>query len=239
MSAQSLFSKKNIKSQKPDTQTGIMEELNLPPQVISFVRKNAQYLQIGLACTVVLILAWVFYDYYTEKQENESASLLAAALQVEEVEQRSSMLDSVASEYSRTDAALWATIELAHIDYQEGRFDIAAAKYEEIAGTLSADSSLLPLVRLNLAQSYEETGNYDKAVSQYTLLKKINGFKEAAHLALARIYIVQEKSSLARQEYEELLSGLNDEADPQLRSRVEAIIASLGGEGSTPVSQPE
>ena len=63
MSAQSLFSKKNIESQQPDTLTGLMEEMNLPPGLIAFVRKNSRSLQIGLTCIVVLVLAWVFYDY--------------------------------------------------------------------------------------------------------------------------------------------------------------------------------
>ena len=239
MSAQGLFSKKNIESQQPDTRTGLMEELNLPPGIISFVRKNARNLQIGLICIVVLVLAWVFYDYYTELQENKGASLLASAMQTEAIEERVQVLENVINDYSRTDAALWSKLELAHLDYQEGRFDAAVAKYEGILAKIPADSSLVPLARMNLAQSYEEIGQYDLAIAQYNLLKKSTGFTEEAHLALGRIYTAKDESAQARKEYEELLSTMRDGADPQLRSMVQALLVSSGGEKIITTSQPE
>ena len=149
-----------------------MEELNLPPEVISFVRKNSRNLQICLIIFVILVFSWIFYDYYSERQENKSASLLASAMQIEAKEEKLFVLGKVVAEYSGTDAALWGKLELAHLDYEEGAFDAAVAKYEEIAAKLPADSSLVPLVRINLAQSYEETGQYDQAIAQYNLLKK-------------------------------------------------------------------
>jgi predicted negative regulator of RcsB-dependent stress response len=192
MSAQSLFSKKNIESQKLDTRQGIMEELNLPPEVISFVRKNSRNLQICLIIFVILVFSWIFYDYYSERQENKSASL-----------------------------------ELAHLDYEEGAFDAAVAKYEEIAAKLPSDSSLVPLVRINLAQSYEEAGQHDQAIIQYNLLKNITGFKEDAYMALGRIYRAKEDFPQARKEYNELLNTMGDDIDPQLRSKVQALLNSL------------
>ena len=239
MSAQTLFSKKNIESQQPDTRTGLMEELNLPPQMIAFIRKNARNLQIGLTCFVILVLAWVFYDYYTELQENKGASLLASAMQTESLGERAQVLETVISDYSRTDAARWSKLELAHLDYQEGRFDAAIAKYEEIIAKLPADNSLVPLTRMNLAQTYEETARYDQAMNQYNLLKKTTGFSDEAHLALGRIYTAKDQVAQARMEYEELLAGMEDEADPQLRSQVQALLLSSGGEIVIPASQPE
>ena len=239
MSEQSLFSKKNIESQQPDTRTGIMEEMNLPPEFISFVRKNSRNLQIGLISIVVLVLAWVFYDYYTDLQENRAASLLASAIQTEATEERIQVLQNVIGSYSGTEAALWSKLELAHLDYQEGRFDAAVAKYEEVLAKTPADSFLIPLARMNLGQSYEETGQYDQAIAQYNLLKKSTGFKEEAHLALGRIYKAKDEPAQARNEYENLLSGMDDEADPQLRSRVQAMLVSLGGKKIIPTPQPE
>ena len=239
MSAQSLFSKKNIESQQPDTRTGLMEELNLPPGMIAFVRKNARNLQIGLISFVVLVLAWVFYDYYTELQENKGASLLASAMQTESLDERAWELENVISDYSRTEAARWSKLELAHLDYQEGRFDAAVTKYEEVIAKLSADNSLVPLARMNLAQTYEETAQYDQAIAQYILLKKSIGFSDEARLALGRIYTAKDQTAQARKEYEELLAGMEDEADPQLRSRVQALLISSGGENIIPASQPE
>ena len=239
MSAQTLFSKKNIESQQPDTRTGLMEELNLPPGMIAFIRKNARNLQIGLTCFVILVFAWIFYDYYTELQENKGASLLASAMQTEELGERAQVLENVISDYSRTDAALWSKLELAHLDYQEGRFDAAIAKYEEIIAKLSADNSLMPLTRINLAQTYEEAAQYDQAIDQYNLLKKSTGFSDEARLALGRIYTAKDEPAQARKEYEELFGSMEDEADPQLRSRVQALLLSSGGENVIPASQPE
>ena len=238
MSAQSLFSKKNIKAQRPDTSRGIMEELNLPPEVIAFVRENSRNLQIGLIVAVVLVLGWVFYDYYTAMQAKKGASLLASAMQVEATGEKAGILESVISEYSRTDAALWARIELAHIDFREERFAEAAGRYEAIIKKLSKDDPVLPLVRMNLAESYVEAGQYDQAIAQYNILKKIVGFKEAGYFALARIYRAKDDPAMARKEYEEFLADLDEGADPQLRSRVQAMLLSLGGEEPPAAQQP-
>lgn len=233
MSTQSLFSKKNIESQQPDTRTGLMEEMNLPPAVIAFVRKNAQILQICLISVVVLMLAWVFYDYYTEKQEREAASLLATAMQTEATVDRIQMLENVINDYSGTDGARWSRLELAHLDYLEGRLDAAAARLEEIQAEVAADNPLVPLVIMNLAQIHEEAGNFDRAIADYTRLKKFPGFSEEAFLGLGRIYTAKAQPDLAVKEYEEFLSTMGDEADPQLRSQVQALLLSRGGETAT------
>jgi predicted negative regulator of RcsB-dependent stress response len=119
MSTQSLFSKKNIKSQQPDTRRGLLEELSLPPEMISFIRKNTRTLQIGLFCVVILVLGVIFYNYYSEMQEKKGASLLASGLQSESTEQRIQILENVISQYGRTAAARWSQVELAHLDYKK------------------------------------------------------------------------------------------------------------------------
>ena len=105
MSAQSLFSKKNIQSQQTDSRRGLLEELNLPPALISFIRKHSRNLQIGLFAVIVLTLSWIFFDYYTEMQEKKGTSLLASGLQTDSVEQRVQVLENIIKDYGRTDAA--------------------------------------------------------------------------------------------------------------------------------------
>jgi predicted negative regulator of RcsB-dependent stress response len=239
MSTQSLFSKKNIQSQQPDTRRGLLEELNLPPAVITFIRKNARNLQIGLICLVVLVLAWVFYDYYTEMKEKKGASLLASGLQEESTDQRIWVLEKVINDFGRTDAARWSKLELAHLDYKNGRFEAAAAKYKEVLETLPAKTSLVPLTILNLAQSYEEAGQFDQAISQYSLLKKSPGFTNQAYWGLGRMYMAKEDKEQARNTYEEFLSSLDDTSDPGLMSQVEAKLASLDAGRPAISSQPE
>ena len=239
MSTQSLFSKKNIQSQQPDTRTGLLEELNLPPAVITFIRKNARNLQIGLICVVVLVLAWISFDYYTEMQEKKGASLLASGLQAESAEQRVELLENVIREYGRTDAARWSRLELAHLDYKEGRFEAAAAKYKEILDALPANNSLVPLTRLNLAQSYEEAGQLDQAIAQYSLLEKSAGVANQAYWGLARMYMAKGDTALARKAYEDLLKSLGDTVEPGIKSQIEEKLASLDASKPVNLSQPE
>jgi len=227
MSAQSLFSKKNIQSQQPDTRRGILEELNLPPGLIAFIRNNTRNLQIVLVCVVILVLAWVFYDYYTGMQEKKGSSLLASGLQTEDIAQRVQVLSTVISDYGRTDAALWAKLELAHLDYNEGKYEAASAKYKETVDALSADNPLVPLARLNLAQSYEQAGQYEQAITQYNLLKKSTGFTSQAYLGLGRIYMAKEDPVQARMAYEQLLSSLDETPDPVLVAQIEAKLTLL------------
>ncbi|KPK27076.1 MAG: hypothetical protein AMJ61_06895 [Desulfobacterales bacterium SG8_35_2] len=239
MSTQSLFSKKNIQSKLPDTSRGLLEELNLPPGLVAYIRKNSRNLQIGLICLAVLVFSWIFFDYYTEMQEKKGASLLASGLQTESTEQRVELLENVIRDYGRTDAARWSKLELAHLEYKEGRFAAAAAKYKEILDDLPAENSLVPLTRLNLAQSYEQAGQYDEAIAQFNLLKKSVGFTNQAYMALGRIYMAKDDPVQVRKVYEELLKSLNDTPDPVLISQVEAKLASLGAEKPAVLPQPE
>jgi len=239
MSTQSLFSKKNIQSQLPDTRRGLLEELNLPPGLITFIKKNARTLQIVLAGVVILVLAGIFFDYYTDMQEKKGASLLASGLQAESTEQRVATLENVIRDYGRTEAARWSKLELAHLDYKEGRFDAAAAKYKEILAALPGNSSLAPLTRLNLAQSYEQAGQNDLALIEYNLLKKAPGFTNEAYLALGRLYMAKEDPVQARKAYAEFLSSPGETPDPVLISRVEAKLASMDAGRPAISSQPE
>ena len=239
MSAQSLFSKKNIESQQPDTGRGLLEELNLPPELVSFIRKNSRTLQICLICIVILVLGWISYDYYSGMQEKKGASLLASGLQNEATEQRIQVLENVIKEYGRTDAALWAKVELAHLDYEEGKYEAAAAKYKGILDNLSGTNPLTPLTRLNLAQSYEQAGQLDQAIAQYNILKNSVGFANQSYFGLARIYMVKDDPEQARMAYQNLLSSLEDTPDPVLKSQVEAKLTVLDKGGAVISSQTE
>jgi predicted negative regulator of RcsB-dependent stress response len=216
-----------------------MEELNLPPELIAFVRENARNLQIGLVCVVILVFGWMSYDYYSKAQEKKGASQLASAMQVEATDEAARMLENVINDYPRTDAARWARIELAHLDYREGRLDDAVTKFEEAINELSADNPLLPLVRMDLAQSYEKTGKYDQAIIHYGILKDSPGFKEEALFALARIYQAKDEPAKARQEYQELIGIMKEGSDPQLKSRVQQMLLALGTTSVGASGQPE
>jgi predicted negative regulator of RcsB-dependent stress response len=151
-------------------------------------------------------------------------------MQTEEAADRIPLLENILNNYSGTDGALWSKLELAHLEFQAGKVEAAIAKYQEILQDISAENSLLPLVRLNLAQGYEEAGQYEKAVTEFQKLKTYNGFMGEAYLGLGRIYTAQGNMAKARQEYEEFLAAMEDGVDPQLRVRVQALLTASGGE---------
>jgi predicted negative regulator of RcsB-dependent stress response len=240
MSAQSLFSKKDIKPIDPERKRDLLDELNLPPKLVSFIRKNARNLQIACICIAVVVLGWVLYDNYTDLQESKSASLLAAALQESSIEQKTQELARVIEEYPRTDSALWSRVELAHLEYQDGKFQEAAGRYEAILGELPGDSSLAPLIRLNLAQSYEELNDHDKALIQYKTLKTATGFDREATMAMGRIYEFTGQPQAARQVYEEYLNSLGESPDPVIKAEIQAKLDNLQVENTAapPLPQP-
>ena len=109
----------------------------------------------------------------------------------------------------------------------EGRFEAAAAKYQETINALPAGNSLEPLARLNLGQSYEQAGQYDQAIAQYNLLKKSTGFTSQAYLGLGRMYLAKEDPVQARKVYKELLGSLEETPDPVLKSQIEAKLSTI------------
>ena len=238
MSDQSLFSQKDIKPIDPERKRDLLDELNLPPKLISFLRENGRNLKIITITISVVVLGWVLYDNYIELQESKGASLLASALQETSATQKAGALANVIDEYPRTDAALWSIVELAHLDYEASRFRVAATRYETILGELPGDSSLAPLVRLNLAQSYEELQDFDKALGQYKLLKVETGFSKEAYLALGRVYVMQNEPDAARRVYEEYLNSLGEEPDPAIEAQIQAKLAFLTA-GQPAASQPQ
>jgi len=240
MSDQSLFSQKDIKTIDPERKRDLFDELNLPPKLISFFRKNGRNLKIITVSIAVLVLGWVLYDHYTELQENKGASLLTSALQETSATQKAQTLASVIDEYPRTDAALWSTIELAHLDYEAARFRVAATRYETILGELPGNSSLAPLVRLNLAQSYEELQDFDKALGQYKLLNTESGFSKESYLGQGRVYVMQNEPDAARLVYEEYLNSLGEEPDPAVEAQIQSKLALLqAGQPAAPQPQSE
>ena len=227
MSDQSVFSQKDIQPIDPERKRDLLDELNLPPKLITFLRENTRNLQIGAICITVVVLGWVLYNQYTDLQENKGASLMANALQEISMDRKTLVLNDVIKQYPGTSAALWSEVELAHLDYQAARFQEAAARYEAILGELSGDSSLVPLVRLNLGQSYEQLADYGKALGQYQILKGVTGFSKEANFALGRVYVLQGEPDSARRIYEEYLKSLGDESDPLAVAEVQAKLALL------------
>lgn len=200
----------------------LLDELDLPPKVTQFIRDNAETIKIVLVVATVLVCAWSFYNYYTLKQKNNSTALLATALMESSGPARTEALEKVIAEYSGSGAALWSRIRLVHEQMENEEFAKAQQELVEIFGSLSADNPLYPLIALDLAQAYELGGDLDNALSQYALVRDLNGFASIGYQGEARVYEQKNDRSKARETYEKL--NTQSDLNPALREWVESKI---------------
>jgi len=167
---------------------GLLEELNVPPRAIKFIRENSNNLQIAAIVLVVLIFAWTYYDYYSSNRQSESAYALHTAMQELDEARQDELLQQIISEKSGTDAAFWARLELGHKAARTEKYDDALAIYMGLAKEVSAANPLSPLLNRSMALTYESKGDLDQALVYYQKLSLSNGFETEGLMALGRIY---------------------------------------------------
>lgn len=224
MTDKSAFDSKNIVHSTVD-QHGILEELNVPPNVIAFIRENAKKLQIGAICVVLAILASSAYDYYRDSQRDSSAAMLAEASQEKNEAQRTVLLEELLNKYPRTDAAIWGRTELGHIAFQNRNFDNAISIYTEVLNKISSDNPLVPLVQYGLAQAYESNNDADNAIKYYKSLTELTGFVAEGYQSLGRVYENQGQLEKAKEAYQQALEQEN--IAPGVREMLEGKLATL------------
>jgi len=218
----SPFTKLHVEEVTPAKRT-LLDELNLPPKARKFITDNAKTLQIALIALIVLISAWNFYNYYTQKQKNDSAALLAQAMQQTDAEKRVSDLQQVINDYSGSGAAMWSRIALAHDQLEKKDYGKAQEELAAIKKDLGKGNPLYPLVMFDLAQVYEMNGDLDNALGQYAALRDIPGFVIIGYLGEARIHEQKNDTAKARETYEMIKT--QTDLDPAVRELVEAKLA--------------
>ncbi len=224
MSEQSAFDQKEI-FHTTLKKHGLLEELNLPPKAIKFIRENMRMIQLGLVCLVVGILTWSYIDSYTAKQNDQAATLLAQAMQSSDEIEKNALLQQVVGDYSSTGSAVWGKIEQGHLAYGSGNFDEAINIYLGAQGDLSSDSPLQPLLQLNLAQAYETKGSGNEALAAYARLAEMKGFAGEAYMGQARLYEKQGALEQAKGMYNKVLALENE--SPQVKEVVRSKLAHL------------
>ena len=221
----------NGASEKLLQKHGLLEEMNLPPRLIRFIRDNAKALQVGGIVLVVIVLGWIFWDSYAESQRDESSYSLYQAMQAEN-QSRIDELNQVVEKYSGTNAALWSRIEQADLAYAKGNYEEALQAFEKINRDVSSGSALKPLVRFSLARSYEKEKEFDKALKMYEQLAVLDGFKIHGLLGKARIHELQEDPEKALAAYRQA-NELDVPAGPTqefISYKIEILEPPAGGE---------
>jgi predicted negative regulator of RcsB-dependent stress response len=188
---------------------GLLEQLNIPPKAISFIRENAKILQLGAVAVVILVVATIGYGAYQDAQKEKSDTLFYRAMQETDAETRSVRLQELLQGYPSSNAALWSQLELAHVARADGRLQEALTGYEGVMGQLDSDSPLASLVLMALGQIHEASGDMDAAASYYDQLTGFAGYEYLALTARARIHEQLQELPAALEIYESLLNDAN------------------------------
>lgn len=171
---------------QPLATMGLLEQFNLPPKMITFLRRNQRAIWLTISAAVVLAMAVSGFTAYREHQAVKAAFALESALAAKQGNRE--MLEKVAQEYGATPSGLWAKIELALLEEKEGQRPKAIARLTEINSGLSAVSPLKPLVLTKLAGLHENEQQLDTAIALYTELAANEGFAPGAYKALGRLH---------------------------------------------------
>lgn len=204
---------------------GLLEELDLSPETIQFIRDNSRNFIIILVSCVVAVVGWSSFSYYSARQNDRAAVLLTEATGQGSVAQRTALLRKIIDEYGRTGSAVWAKIELGHLAFDAQKYDEAIKAYLQVRDDLASSSPIFPLVQLNLAQAYESKHALAEALTAYQRLAEFKGFAVEADMAMGRIYELQKSVPKAKEMYGKVLADVG--VSPEFKEKVQARLDRL------------
>ena len=218
MADQKMFDRNSIKKKAFSETSGILDQLSLPPALITFLQKNQKTIWAIVICITVVVTVVSLYASYRDYTHNKAASALDAAMMAD-TEQKIQQLQQVVDQYGSTPAAVWSRVELAHDAAKQGDTGRAIEELKTINATLSAKDALKPLVLINLAGLYEKDNQLDQAVQLYQELSLLKGFELEGFYALGRVYEREQKTEQAVDAYQKYLAAtetttVNLQADP-------------------------
>lgn len=185
MSEPGTFDPNQLKLQPLGPPPGLLDQFNLPPKAIAFIRAHQRSLWAAFIAVIVLSLSWAGYDAYQDNRQQQATSVLDGALRVSE--DKGGLLEKVTTQFAGTDAALWAKVELALLAEREGQVAKAITQLEAINTTLGAKSLLKPLLLGKLAGLAEREGKLDRALALYSELSAWESFAMEVFRARGRV----------------------------------------------------
>ena len=165
---------------------GLLEQFNLPPRAIAFLRRNQRLIWVVVAVCAALAVAVSGFTTYRDHRAAKAASALDAAL-LAKADNRQ-LLEQVTREYASTPSALWAGIELAWMDEKEQQRGKALGRYEQFNASLPSTSPLKPLILFKIAALQEQEKQYDQALATNGQLAGLAGFEAEAVRSMGRIH---------------------------------------------------
>ncbi|MCK5069314.1 MAG: tetratricopeptide repeat protein [Desulfocapsa sp.] len=227
MTEQSAFNQNQVAENAYVEPTGALDQLNLPPAVVRFIRKNKLIIQISGALIVVGVVSGSLYQSYSTDRIESSASNLSISMEAEG-ENKIQALEHVVSEFSGTSSALWATVELGHVAMKNNEFSKAAEYYTKVRSEISDANPMKGLLIFGIAQAEEAEKKYSQASTTYSALKGIDGYKNEGFIGMARVLEAEGKNKEAVAVYEEFLGTfLGENQNAQLTKVIQEKITRL------------
>ena len=222
MANQSAFDPNHIKETAVSETSGLLDELNLPPAFIDFLRKNQRTLWFMVAVIAIVVTAVSLYGSYRTYRENKATAAMDAAMQADS-DHQVDLLNKVVQDFTSTPTEHWARIELAQISIKNGKPAEAILQLQKVNKEVEAKNPLKPLVLFKLAGLYEETKNYQAALARYQELTAVSGFEADARYALGRVYAALHKNAEAVTAYQQYLS-LTEKSPAGERGQKRALV---------------
>lgn len=229
MAQQNAFDKNSLENAKLLQPEGILDQLNLPPALIDFLRKHQKPLWIVTIVVVIAVVAISLYSSYRTYTIDKAASALDTAMAA--TSGKKDLLAQVAEKYTSTPSAIWARVELAQLAQKSGDTKTAVAEFELLRQAVGNKAVITPLVLTSLGTLYEEENNHDAALAVFSELAMINGFAAEANRAMGRINESRGNSEQAVVMYTKYLeivnepgnAGQNDPARPLVEARLNSL----------------
>lgn len=225
MAKEDIFDKEYEDERDKNNLEGLLEQLNLPPAVVKFVKENKKLVYAVIGTVVVLVIAWALYGSYRDSRIQKSSEALFSA-QALSGQQMLDQLAEVESQFGGTDAALWAQINGAQELMKAGNMEEAHNKFIQVRNDIRSSSPLAPLVSVGIAQTAEAKGDYQGAAAEYEKLVDIEGYQDIGYLGRARVAELQGDPQKALELYQNYLASLDPAAALQ-RVMVEEKIARI------------
>lgn len=225
MANEDIFDKEWVDERDKNSLEGLLEQMNLPPAVVKFVKDHKRAVQVGIIAIIVVVVAWALYDSYRDNRIKKSSEALSVALEVEG-QQMIDKLGEVKNDFSGTPAALWAQINAAQELVAIGKMEDANNEFKAVRDDIGKSSILQPLVMVGVAQTAEEIGNYDESGSEYLKLTEIEGYENIGFMGLGRIHELKGDMAKALEVYERYLADIDPAAVMQ-KQLVEEKIAGI------------
>uniref|UniRef100_UPI004056907C YfgM family protein n=1 Tax=Candidatus Electronema sp. TaxID=2698783 RepID=UPI004056907C len=188
---------------------GVLDQLHLPPALITFLQKNQRKIWQIVIVAAVAVTVVSLYSSWREHTLNKAAAAYDQAVEIAAAPQKRAALQKVADDYGSTPSALWSRITLAHLDQQEGKTKEAIAKLTVLEAEVSAKNALKPLLLINIGGLHEQDKQFDKAEAAYQQLKGFKGFEPMALDSLGRVYEATGSKDKAVQMYQQYM-GLTE-----------------------------